>query len=255
MAHTDDKPKKSEWIRRTLEFIFTFENTRGEVLHHDLFSADSFNVAPGEFYQFVERLLELHNFPGVTVYRQPFSEGGLLSDDRMYLRTTRERLFVDTCAAPFGDHYFFSIRIVHVRALVRLWHILAAIGLLAAVGFFLIIPLGFTYAMIALVGLLFAVVNTLRNAGNSPFDDLDTLLMKIPVVSTIYQNWFRVDTYYREDTRTMYRTLVPSLIQKAADEACAANGIKLVRCYEYPPVLPGLWLQPPAHGGEPQPVA
>jgi len=47
------------------------------------------------------------------------------------------------------------------------------------------------------------------------------------VVATIYEDWFREDTYYPEDTRTLYMKLLPKLIQELAEEACAAKGVKL----------------------------
>jgi hypothetical protein len=53
-------------------------------------------------------------------------------------------------------------------------------------------------------------------------------LLKIPVIATIYENWFRVETYYRMDTRTLYKSILPELIKAAAEEITAAKGIKLV---------------------------
>jgi hypothetical protein len=149
----------------------------------------------------------------------------------------RERLAIDACAAPFGNIFFFSCRTVYVPALVRLWHIFAALVFLNVTGALLIIPLGLTFAVIAQIALLFALVGVLRNAGTSAFNDLDALLLKIPVISTIYENWFRVDTYYREDTRTLYVKMLPKFIQDAAEEICAAKGTKLVRQHQFPPIL------------------
>jgi hypothetical protein len=51
------KPKKSERVRRFLEFIFGFENKRGEVLYYWIYSADGFNIALREFYTAVEKKL------------------------------------------------------------------------------------------------------------------------------------------------------------------------------------------------------
>jgi hypothetical protein len=240
MATPDDKLKKSERLRRVIDFIFGFRNKRGEILDHWIYSADGFNLAPAEFYSTVEKKLTAQRIPGMAVTRQEFAEGGLLSDQRIYLRLMRERLAIDACAAPFGTIYFFSCRTVHVPALVRLWHIVAALVFFNVTGALLVIPLGWTFAGIAQITLLFAFVGVLRNAGTSAFNDLDTLLLKIPVVSTIYENWFRVDTYYREDTRTLYVKLLPKFIQEAAEEICGAKGVKLVRQYQFPPILPEL---------------
>jgi hypothetical protein len=155
----------------------------------------------------------------------------------VYLRLMRERLCIDTCAAPFGNIFFFSSRTVYVPALVRLWHILAAMTFFFAAECLLIIPLGLTYATIAVISLVFALAGVLRNAASGGFSDLDTILLKIPVVATIYEDWFRVETYYREDTRNLYRQLLPQFIDELAKETCAANGIKLERHFQpTPPV-------------------
>ena len=237
MDSEGDKLKKSEWIRKLLEFIFGFKNRRGEVLDHWIYSAEDFSLSPGEFYTVVEKELERRKTPGVEISRERFAEGGLLSDQRVYLRFMRERLAIDTCAAPFGSAFFFSCRTVYVPALVRLWHIVAAIAFFFGITILFVKPLGLTFGVIAVVTLLFAVVGVMRNAGTGAFDDLDKLLLKIPVVATIYEDWFRSQTYYREDTRMLYVKLLPTLIQSAAEEFCAEKGVKLVRQLQFPPPL------------------
>src|SRR5580700_2868521 len=107
MAAPDDKPKKSEIfrvvMRRLIDFVFTFRNRRGDVLRYDLAHADGINFSPEEFYARVEQALAARELPGMEIRREPFAEGGLLSDQRVYLRLMRERLCIDTCAAPFGN--------------------------------------------------------------------------------------------------------------------------------------------------------
>jgi hypothetical protein len=240
MNATDNKEKRREFVRPILEFIFGFKNKRGEVLAEEwLFSADGFDFDAQEFYSLVEKNLASRKIPGMEISRVEFAEGGLMSNQHLYLRLMRERFAIDTCAAPFGSHYFFSCRFVHVPALVRLWHIVAAILFFGLVFNLLIKPLGFVFAVIAVVGLLFAIVGVLRNA--VAFTDLDTLLLKIPVVATIYENWFRMETYYRIDTRTLFKKILPDLIKVAAEEITAAKGIKLVRQSEPPPILAELY--------------
>ncbi len=237
MTTPDDKPKISERLRRVIEFIFGFENKRGDIWDQWLYSVEGFSLAPADFYATVEQRLVACKIPGLQIVRQEFAEGGLLSDQRLYLRLMRERLAIDTCAAPFGNIYFFSCRTLHVPALVRLWHIVAVLFFFGVTGLLLIALLGLIFAVIAEVTLLFALVGVLRNAGTSAFDDLDALLLKLPVVATIYENWFRVDTYYRDDTRLLYVKLLPALIKGAAEEICAEKGLKLVRQYQFPPIL------------------
>ena len=236
MATPDDKLKKSDRLRRVLDFIFGFKNKRGETLQHWIYSAEGFGVPPVEFYAAVEKKLTSQNIPGMAIARQGFSEAGLLSDQRVYFHLMRERLAIDACAAPFGNIYFFSCRTVHVPTLVRLWHILATLAFFGLTGLLLVALLGPTFAVIAQITLVFALVGVLRNAGTSAFKDMDTLLLALPVVSTIYENWFRVDTYYRLDTRELYLKMLPAFIRETAEEMCAEKGVKLLPQYHFPPI-------------------
>lgn len=242
MATTGDKFKKSELfrliMRRLIDFVFTFKNNKGDVIGLWLRHADDFSFPPQEFYLNVEQKLAARKIHGMEISQLRFAEGGLLSDQRTYLRLMRERLCIDTCAAPFGNIFFFSCRSVYVRAKVRLWHIVAAFAFFVAVERLLVIPLGASFATIALITLVFAIAGVLRNASSEGFSDLDTLLLKIPVVGTIYEDWFRVETYYREDTRSLYLQLLPQLIQEIAEETCAAKGVKLEAQFQpTPPVV------------------
>lgn len=231
MANTNDQPKKRElvrvFVRRLIDFVFGYENKKGEVLDYKLYHADGLTLSPQDFYATVEQQIAARRFPNLEIVREEFSEGGLLANKRTYLRLMRERFAITTCAAPFGSAFFFSYRTVYVQALVRLWHILAVLFFLGLVSRLLIPPLGLDFTFIAMVALVVAIVAVLQNAGVGGASDLDTLLLKIPVVSTIYEDWFRMETYYREDTRNLYLTLLPQLLHELAEEACAAKGVKL----------------------------
>ena len=104
----------------------------------------------------------------------------------------------------------------------------------------LVKPLGADYAAFATVALVFALVGVLRNAAGEGGSDLDAILLKIPVVGTIYEDWFRVETYYREDTRNLYLQLLPQFIEELAKETCAVNGVKLERHFQPPPPVSDL---------------
>jgi hypothetical protein len=255
MATTDDKPKKSELfrliMRRLIDFVFGFKNKKGEILDYKLAHAVGLSFPPQEFYAKVEQDLAAHKIPGMEISRVKFAEGGLLSDQRFYLRLMRERLCIDTCAAPFGNIFFFSFRTVYVPALVRLWHIMAAMAFFFAVEWLLVIPLGATFATIAVIALVFAIAGVLRNASSEGFSDLDTLLLKIPVVATIYEDWFRVETYYREDTRNLYLQLLPRFIHDFAEETCAAKGVKLESHFRPTPPVSDLNKPPPPDDKKP----
>jgi hypothetical protein len=244
------KAKKGELLRNWIDFLFGFENKRGEELDYWIDFARTFNFPPQDFYTAIEKELADRKFPSLEMSRQDFSEGGLLSDKRIYLRMFRERLAVYTCAAPFGTGYFFSCRTVYVPALVRLWHILAALASLSLIGRVFLQPLGFAFTVIALVSFVFALAAVLRNAASAALADFDALLLKIPVISTFYEDWFREDTFYRLDTRVLYLKQVPAIVKELADEVTAAKGVKLVRQHEWPPILRDLY-NSPAPAAEP----
>src|ERR1039458_5798013 len=152
------KPKeKGVFLRRCIDFVFGFENKKGEILDSWIVFADSFSLPPQEFYAAIEKEMNARKIPSMEISREEFSEGGLLSDKRIYLRLFRERLALYTCAAPFGTGYFFSCRTVYVPALVRLWHIVAAFIFFTVVGGLLIKPLGITFAAVAMVAVRSAI--------------------------------------------------------------------------------------------------
>jgi hypothetical protein len=113
------KSKKGEFLRKWIDFLFGFENKRGDVLDGWIDFAQTFDFPSQEFYALIEKELANRKYPTMEMSRKDFSEGGVLSDKRAYLRMFRERLAVYACAAPFGTDYFFSCRTVHVPALVR----------------------------------------------------------------------------------------------------------------------------------------
>jgi hypothetical protein len=241
MATPGFKSKKGELLRAWFDFIFGFENKKGEILDYWIAFHDSLSFPPQEFYAAIEKELEARKVPGMEISREEFGEGGLLSDKRIYLRLFRERLALYTCAAPFGSGCFFSCRAVYVPALVRLWHIVAALLFFCVVGELLVKPLGIPFTAVAMIALMFALAGVLRNAAQSAFSDLDALLLKIPAVATIYEDWFRADTYYRDDTRVIYLQRIPNLIKELAEEITAAKGAKLVQQYRFAPVFGELY--------------
>src|SRR5689334_14458878 len=121
MTTSVSKPKpKGELLRNCIDFVFGFENKRGEVLDSWILFADNFSFPPQEFYAAIDSEMTARKIPSMKISREEFGEGGMLADKRIYLRFFRERLALYTCAAPFGTGYFFSFRAVYVPALVRL---------------------------------------------------------------------------------------------------------------------------------------
>jgi hypothetical protein len=221
--------------------LFSFKQKTDEVLNHWIAFAESFSFAPQEFYQLIEKELAERKIPGLKLSPVEYSEGGLLSDQRLYLRMIRERLAFDLCAAPFGSGFFFSCRSVYSPVVLRFWHVLAVLIFFNLTFGLLFQFLGFKFAIVAEVALLLAISQVFRNTGRARQFDLDAAILKIPAFGPIYERWFRADTYYRQDTRLVYLETVPKLVKELAEEITATKGVKLVRQYESAPVLGELY--------------
>jgi hypothetical protein len=221
--------------------IFDFKSKKDEVLQHTISFAPGLTLSSQDFYAAVEKELASRKIPSMEMSRVVYAEGGLLSENRLYLRMIRERLAFDTCAAPFGDTFFFSCRTVHAPPVLRLWHLAVTLVFFSIVYSLLVKLLGFVYANIAIVGLLIAIAETFRNAVSIGLSDLDNMLMKTPVIGPIYENWFRKETYYRQDTRLVYLKIVPEIIQKVVEDMTGAKGIKLTQQYERAPIFGELY--------------
>ena len=65
-------------------------------------------ISPTEFYEAVGKAIEKRNVPGVKINGTYFSEGGIGSAQRLYLRAKRNEYYFDICGAPFADGSFVS---------------------------------------------------------------------------------------------------------------------------------------------------
>ena len=115
---------------------------------------------------------------------------------------------------------------------------------------------GFILGIIAMLALLGGSIWLMRNAVQLGLKDLDANLLRTPIISPIYEILFRKETYYREDTRLMYLSVVDYITKALVDEVTAAKGIKLVRRYEHKSILGDLYREAPRREGEkPLPVS
>ena len=80
----------------------------GEVLSHWRTFSPNFNMSSQEFYANVRKALEARKYPAISIEEVSYSEGGLHTAKRAYLRVRRENLVFDICAAPFGVDFLFS---------------------------------------------------------------------------------------------------------------------------------------------------
>jgi len=133
-----------------LKFFFPKE----EVIEHWYSPVDNFEFATADFYQMIEKELSARKVPNLEISNVEWSEGGMLSDKRKYLRLRRERLVFDICAAPFGSSYFFSFRFVALPLGIKPIELLIfLIGVAITFGLLLEI-FGIIMGFLAFIGLL-----------------------------------------------------------------------------------------------------
>jgi hypothetical protein len=225
-----------------------FEKKQADVIDHWYALIPGFNSSTKEFYEAVEKELKERQVPGLEISHVDFAEGGIMSNNREYLRMTRERLVFDVCAAPFGTAYFFSCRFAEIPAVVKLGEFLVLIIVLcfsAFIGLIIFVKilgvLGLMLFPFLLLASLVGAIYVMRNAVAMGLKDLDASLIKMPIVGPIYEAWFRKETYYRHDTRLMYCETVNAVVKAKVEETTGAKGIKLIRYMENCPMLSELY--------------
>ena len=225
-----------------------FAKKKADVIDHWYSLVPGFTASTKEFYEAVEAKLKEHQVPGLEISQVEFSEGGLLSGKREYLRMLRERLVFDICAAPFGTAYFFSCRFAEIPAVVDPWQLLVLLVL-----FSIAVPISFLICVkmfglfapfvwpLGLIVLIVLAVYIMRNAVAMGLKDLDARLLQLPIIGVVYEAWIRKETYYRVDTRLMYLDTVNAVVKAVVEEATGAKGIKLIRFNEHSPILGELY--------------
>ena len=209
-----------------------------DVLDHQYQLIDGFDCSTEDFYKGIEGDLTKRKVPAMEITREEFAEGGLLSARRVYLRMRRERLVFDVCSAPFGKAWFFSYRFAEIPACLMLWELLLTLALLNAVVSAYALLFGVLWGGIIIATTLIGLGILLRNSVSLGFYGLDDFLMRLPVFGIVYEVLLRKNTYYREDTRIMYVTLVREIIEARVQEVTAAKGVKQSRFVNAMPDLP-----------------
>ncbi|MDB6019608.1 MAG: hypothetical protein JWR19_4097 [Pedosphaera sp.] len=228
--------------------MFGFRSKKADELSHWYTPVPNYSSSAKEFYAEVEKELKEQHVPGLNISYIEFSEGGVLSDKRQYLRMTRERLVFDVCAAPFGVNYFYSCRFAEIPAVVEPWQLLAlacGMGFIALTSFYVFVRIFGLLAPfiwpVAFLGVVLGAIYVMRNAVAIGIKDLDKILLQTPIINGIYEAWFRRETYYRQDVRLMYLTVVEGVVKKLVEQETAAKGVKLLTQYEHAPILHGLY--------------
>jgi len=183
-----------------------------------------------KFYAAVEDELKKWEVPDLITERITYKDGGPLSPAREYLRVRRENLVFDVCSAPFGKSWWFSSRAAVLPRNLRWWELFVFVfGLLWCAGAYWYI-FGVKIGSIAMGATLLMLLLMLMSARS--WNGLDDLTLRLPVLGALYEAWFRPESYYRDDARRMYVSMVDFFVREKVKEFAAAEGIDEVQFHE-----------------------
>ncbi len=221
----------------TKEGDFMLQSTQ-TVLAHWSTLVEDMQASPREFYNHVVAAVDKREIPAIRIERVTRKEGGLLSADREYLRVIRGRYRYDICAAPFGTGFFFSSWMAE-KLPSPLWAIIGFLVLpFVALWLFAIFAyfggvIGFLMWSGGIVtGIVFFIIALSKE--ESVFADH---IFVVPYLGAFLEKMFRPDTYFRQDTETMFRTMAHNAVLNAVDATTKATGARELTSDERKPVL------------------
>ena len=194
-----------------------------------------FEASTEEFYSAIEQDLAARELQGLELSRVEYAEGGLLSAQRAYLRMSRERLLFDVCSAPFGTSWLFSCRFSEIPLTIRAWEFFALVLIIAAFWFSYMQLFGMFTGGILFGATILGMFLAMLCAVPFGFHDMDAALLQMPIVGAFYEIFFRKNTYYRQDTRVAYITIVSAIVRARVKEIMQARGIEDVQFIDATP--------------------
>jgi len=218
-----------------------FKGLGPEVIEHWYSLVPSQHFSSKAFYEHIESAIAGQQVPALDSSRIDLSEGGVLSAKREYLRFKRERLTFDICAAPVGINYFFSYRFYVEPVVVSVWEILAVLFVFSLLFVGGVRFVGILTGPFILITACIVFAWLMRNAVGMGLRDLDATLLKLAVIGPIYERFFRRDSYYRQDVRIAYCSIVSGIVKQEVARITGESGIKLLREFTYSPVWGDLY--------------
>ena len=202
------------------------------LLEHWYVLLEDFQTSTPEFYESIESALEERQVEGLQKSRVEFPEGGPGSPRRLYLRLRRERLIFDVCSAPFGTSWFFSCRFAEIPIKLRVWELLVLLGILTGIYALYWSAFGYLWGSATFTASILGTLYLLNSLVAMELYNLDAVLIKLPVIGTVYELFLRSNSYYREDTRLMYTDTVNRVIREKVEEFAGQEGVTKVEFKE-----------------------
>ena len=197
----------------------------GDLISHWHHFVEDFNTSTLDFYASLEEVLQAKEAP-VRPTRLDWSEGGILSAKRQYLRATYGRYSFDVCAAPFGRDFFFSWWLSRRRPESAL---MMGCGAVIGVLFVLVIFVKVAGAFLGLILFLIAlgICWALMMNGSIPGAEfVDDVMLALPVFGALYARFIRPATYFSEDTRLVFQEAVHTIVLHQVELLLNAKGAR-----------------------------
>ena len=215
-----------------------WQHKKPEIYQHWYVLLGEFTSEIQLFYAQVEQDLTERLVPGLEFSRIEFSEGGMLTPNREYLRARRELLVFEICSAPFGTSWYFSCRFGEIPFRLRIWEVLVLLALAGAVFLYYAAVFGLFCGAILLGMSVVSVLMLINMAATSSRRDLDRVLLRIPVLGSLYELFMRRNsTYVREDNSLAYMQIVDAVVRARVLEAAKQHGIENVEFLNNPDPL------------------
>jgi hypothetical protein len=197
-----------------------------------------FTVSPLEFYDALEAAIRKQDIPEMRFSRVEYHESGVLSALRLYQRIERKKLAFDVCAAPFGTGSFFSWWLTEPKKSYKALGCFA-VFLLLFFAYLILVKYEVQGCFVALLAALVAMAILVMGAREGWLLSED-VLRDLPYVGAAYEYLFDPETYYKEDTRAMYREMVHAAVLEVLDGTLEAKGLRALAPEDRKPTVRAL---------------
>jgi hypothetical protein len=200
---------------------------------HTLF--ENFSTSTQDFYRAVEEAVDRRDLPDVEISRVLWSEGGVGSAKREYLRIRRQRVVFDICSAPYGNGHFFSWWLAKVPAKYGLFVVISLFLVFLVAWLFFetavlqIFGYGCSGIAIAALALFIGIPAGFLLLGAGVERGLigdEEWVLSIPWIGYLYFVLFNPTAYYRLDTAMMFRDSIRSALKEVLNSLREEKGLR-----------------------------
>jgi len=191
---------------------------------------EDFSTSTQEFYAAVEEAVARRNLPEIKISRVLFSERGIGSPAREYLRVSWHRVAFDICSAPYGVGHFFSWWLTKIPAKYGLFKMTTLLLAYAFTLATLISPAGHSFfaAVLYFTALFLGVPLILLICVAKGYFGDEEWVLSVPVLGTLYTFLFNPVTYYRLDSAMMFRDSIRAAVNEVINDVRQEKGLRLL---------------------------